>query len=114
MEKIDNIAKVFNEAYRGYLEASGDNSRSKWNECSDVQRELIISMVKYLIRYPKSTPEEIHEYWKTMKELAGWNYGKEKNKEKKIHPAFISYDKLRLKYKVKYHLLINIVRAHIN
>lgn len=114
MNRIEQIASVCHEANRAYCEAMGDNSQVPWSAAPEWQKKSAIDGVMYHINNPKSKPEDSHNEWMAQKKAEGWKRGKEKDAEKKTHPAMVPYNMLPKEQKAKNFILIGIVRAMTN
>jgi hypothetical protein len=63
-----------------------------WDAIPLESRQIVINLVK-LIR-KGGTPAEAHRLWVDTMKSEGWTLGKDKDPEKKTHPAMVPYAKL--------------------
>ena len=113
MIKDEDIAMIVHEANKAYCEALGDMSQEPWENAPHEIKDSAIEGVIYRLANPDVTPEELHDNWCRYKELAGWEYGKEKNEFRKTHNCLVDYDKLPEEQKVKDRLFSAIIGALI-
>lgn len=111
MDYVELIAKVCHDANRAYCESIGDFSQKPWHEAENWQRASAIHGVKYQLDNPTVTVEDIHEEWKKVKMNDGWQYGENKDAEKKTHPCLVPYDQLPISQQKKDSLFHAIVGA---
>jgi RyR domain len=110
----EQIAMVCHEANRAYCAALGDDSLLPWAEAPQWQRESIMAGVEFLRAHPDAPLRAGHEQWLTRKAAEGWRYGPRKDIEKKMHPCFLSYERLPRELQAKDALFQAIVRVLIS
>lgn len=107
------IAEVAHEANRVYCVKIGDDSGNSWTFAPDWQQESTINGVKFVLANPNATPKDCHKHWKQEKFNTGWEYGKEKDINKKQHPRLVPYEDLPVEQKIKDSIFVNIVKAFV-
>lgn len=105
------IARVCHEVNRGYCESQGDRSQPTWEDAPEWQRESAINGVRFVFARPHAQPPDSHESWLAEKRAAGWNYGPDKDPERKLHPCFVPYEQLPPEQKAKDYIFLAVVRA---
>lgn len=105
---IAAIAHTINAAYCASL---GDASQPTWDEAPEWQKNSALAGVDMHIANPDATPEQSHESWLAQKLADGWQYGPEKDPEKKLHPCCVPYAELPPEQKAKDYLFRATVHA---
>jgi hypothetical protein len=105
----EQIAKVCHEANRAYCAGLGDLSQPSWEDAPDWQKDSAVNGVIFHLNNPGAPPSRSHELWLEQKRREGWNYGPEKDPEKKLHPCFLPYDGLPPAQQAKDRLFIAVV-----
>jgi hypothetical protein len=108
---IEKIARVCHEANRGWCEANNDFSQPVWDEAEEWQKTSAINGVQFHLDNPDTTPEQSHINWLKEKIETGWEYGEEKDPEKKKHPCMLPYSQLPKMQRVKDAIFTNIIKA---
>ncbi len=98
---IDTIARVAHEVNRAYCRASGDESQPHWWEAPEWQRESVRAGVRGVLDGTYATAEQQHAAWLERKERDGWRYGRVKDVEAKLHPAFVPWSHLPREHRIK-------------
>lgn len=98
IEKIAIACHEMNAMYCAYI---GDHSQPGWDDAPEWQRESAIDGVRNVLNGTVTTPEQSHESWRRHKVEDGWNYGVEKDPEKKTHPCLVDYAELPAEQKAK-------------
>jgi len=107
----EQIACVCHQANKAYCEAIGDNSQPDWTAAPDWQKESAIKGVAFTVENPDAPDSAQHEAWCADKVAGGWQYGPEKDSEKKTHPCIIPYDQLPVEQRRKDALFRGVVKA---
>lgn len=108
--KIVDVARICHEANKAYCETLKDYSQWPWDSAPEWQKESAINGVKFIVRNNgKVDPEAQHENWMILKLAQGWQYGNEKNADKKTHPCLLPYADLPEEQRIKDHLFGAIV-----
>ena len=105
------IAQVCHEANRAWCEAHEDSSQAPWDEAPEWQRQSSVDGVKFLLETPDAGPEACHERWLYHKQRDGWQWGSEKDPEKKLHPCIMPYGGLPPEQQMKDRIFHGIVHA---
>ncbi|QEL64777.1 hypothetical protein OTERR_13010 [Oryzomicrobium terrae] len=105
---IAAIAHTINAAYCASL---GDASQPTWDDAPEWQKNSALAGVDMHIANPDATPEQSHESWLAQKLADGWQYGPEKDPEKKLHPCCVPYADLPVEQKTKDYLFRATVHA---
>ena len=108
---IEDIARVAYNVNRAYCEALGDFSFSDWEEAPDWQRETCIAGVEFHLANPDASPSASHESWLAEKVATGWQYGPEKDPEKKEHPCMVAFNQLPREQRAKDYLFTAVVKS---
>ena len=108
---IREIARVAHEANRAYCRSLGDFSQVSWNTAPQWQCESTLHGVEEAIANFSLTAEENHESWLRCKLSDGWEYGPEKNVEKKTQPCCVPFNQLPFNQQIKDELFLAIVRV---
>lgn len=106
---IEDIASICHEANRAYCFSLGDFSQPNWPSCPDWQHESAIDGVRFHLHNPEAGPSASHDNWLRLKESEGWQYGPEKDPEKKLHPCMVPYEQLPIEQRTKDYLFSAIV-----
>lgn len=73
-----------------------------WKFREEEFKKQFIEVVKRQCgEHRSSSPEELHKSWVQSYLSMGWIYGEEYDREKRIHPDLVTYDKLEKKEKDK-------------
>lgn len=91
-ETIEYVAEACHEVNRAHCRLSGDYSQPTWYAAPEWARNSAILGVRGVI--DGNGPDESHNSWLKQKTEEGWSYGPVKDINAKIHPCFVSYDKL--------------------
>lgn len=110
-QQIQKTAHACYEANRQYCISIGDNSFVPWKDAPQWQKETNINGVKFRLKNPNATPEDMHKSWMEQKRSEGWKYGAVKDAEKKEHPCFVPYEQLPAAQKFKDYLFITTFNA---
>lgn len=104
------IARVCHEANRAYCLTQGDDSQFAWDDAPEWQRISARNGVE-AAKNPDAKPSDSHEAWMTEKLDNGWEYGPEKNPDKKEHPCLVPFDELPEMQRRKDRLFLAVARA---
>ncbi len=109
------IARLCHSANRAYCDIIGDPVAPAWDDLDEDTRQGSMAAVRLAGAAPDSgrTNEALHEAWVTERKLAGWKYGKELDRERKIHPNLVPFDELPVFQRRKDNLFRHIVKAMI-
>jgi hypothetical protein len=108
---VAQIAKVCHEANRAYAQTLGDKTLKSWEECEQAQRDSILQGVLFRINNPDAGPSASHDSWMAAKVKDGWKYGPSLDREAKIHPAMVPFEKLPVAVQIKDNLFTGIVNS---
>lgn len=111
IDRIAQIASVAHEANAAYCRSIGDNSQPAWADAPEWQRKSAINGVIFTRDNPSALPSASHESWLEEKRREGWQYGPEKDPERKLHPCFVPYEALPVEQRRKDALFQAVVRA---
>jgi hypothetical protein len=106
--QIEDIARVCHEANRAYCLEMGDASQVPWNEAPTWQRDSARLGVQLHLANDVG-PEGSHESWMAQKIADGWQYGPDKDAEKKLHPCLVPFEQLPFEQQFKDRLFHGIV-----
>ena len=98
------IAKLAHTVNREYCRALDDKSHLPWDQAPEWQRNSAIKGVEAHLISKNMTPEESHDSWMKQKLDEGWEWGPEKDVEKKQHPCLVDYYKLPVAQRAKDHI----------
>lgn len=104
---IDAIARVCHEANRAYCVSTGDPGLPEWDALDESYRESSRHGVRQVLE--GTTPAQSHESWARERQAAGWKYGTTLDREKKVHPNLMPYERLPIAQQLKDRLFIAIV-----
>lgn len=107
----EQIARMAHEVNRAYCESLGDSSQPAWEEAPQWQRDSAIAGAKMHLANPHATPKDSHDSWLAQKRADGWQWGPEKDPERKLHPCFVEYEQLPPEQRAKDFLFRGVVRA---
>ncbi len=110
-ELITRAARTAHEVNRIYALSLGDGSQTPWEEAPEDMRRSVIAGVRYVLRYPNSTPREMHDAWVEYKKQDGWTWGIVKDFDAKTHPSLVPYQDLPVFEKLKDSLFQTVVRG---
>lgn len=112
-EQVDQVAHICHEANRLYVSLvsheQGDKLLPPWPDLAESYRESSRSGVRGALA--GMTPEQLHSSWMLERRNQGWVYGPVLDREQKIHPNLIAYDKLPEAQRRKDALFMGIVDA---
>lgn len=108
---IEAIARTAHEANRSYCLSLGDTSQPAWGDAPDWQKQSAIEGVRYHQKNPDAGPSGSHYSWMAQKVRDGWQYGPEKDAEKKTHPCMVPYEELPQAQKAKDYVFLGVVHA---
>lgn len=108
---IGTIAQICHEANRRLCESQDDVSVLPWNRTETSQREGLLLAVRGLTTSPLRTAAQQHAVWMQARVMDGWRYGETLDREAKVHPNLVPYEKLDSLAKAKGELFMSIVRA---
>ena len=111
--QIEMIAEACHTVNMLWCASLGDYSQGSWSSTPANLKASIISGVKARLENPDITPAEMHQKWYDFKLADGWQYGVEKNVEKKTHPNMVAYYDLPSAEQAKDHLFSGVVNAFI-
>jgi hypothetical protein len=92
-ERLACAARAGFEACRVVMAALGEES-PRWRDLEDGTRLKFISMADSIRLHPERGPEALHGEWCEGMRNLGWIYGDEGDREAKIHPFLIEYERL--------------------
>jgi hypothetical protein len=82
-----------------------------WDQLTDRQRRLSLTVVNFILANPDATPRSVHNAWMgEMLHNEGWVFGGHDEVAKR-HPNLVSYEDLPLRILDSYKISIGIVRA---
>lgn len=115
---VEQAAKICHQTNKAYCEVLGDTSQPEWENAPDWQVKSAIEGVTFHLKYAPHaiTPEISHQSWMAQKEADGWEYGEEKDEEKKTHPCMVPFNQLPLEQRTKDYLFkgtVDSLRASI-
>ncbi len=108
---IEQIAQVAHEVNKAYCESIGDTSQPSWEDAPEWQKKSAVVGVEFHLNNPDASPSASHESWLKEKEADGWEYGPEKDAEKKEHPCFVPYHQLPTEQQSKDYLFRQIIHS---
>jgi hypothetical protein len=108
---IERAARTAHEVNRIYSLALGDTSHERWEDTPEPIRQSAIAGARYLARHPGTTPAESHAGWMKYKVLEGWQWGADKDLDRKTHPCLVPYESLPVHEKLKDSLFQTVVRG---
>jgi hypothetical protein len=109
-ERIDRVAQIAHDACRLYCSLiTGDPPAPRWFDCPEDMREGVRKGVRGALA--GNTPEESHANWMLDRLNAGWTFGPVLDREAKVHPNLVPYDKLPEAQRRKDALFLGIVDA---
>lgn len=88
------IARVSQDAIAAYGRAIGITPPPPWEEMTDAERAMRISLVEFRLLNPSAPISSVHEKWLEKKEKEGWKYGHEYDPETKTHPLLCPFESL--------------------
>lgn len=109
--RIENIARICNDANAAYCAATGDFSYGNWDETPEAIKESCRDGVRKHLANPDMTPEASHEAWMQFKAADGYTYGPVRDEATKQHPCMVPYDQLPTAQKAKDHIFRAAVHA---
>jgi RyR domain len=113
--RVEQIARVCQDANASYCRSIGDSSQKSWDEGEDWQRESAIRGVQLCLEKHAAgepvSPSLLHDNWLEQKRAEGWKYGPVKDSRKKEDPSFVPFADLPLAQQMKDHLFRGIVFA---
>lgn len=104
------IARVCHEVNRAYCQALGDFSQDTWEDAPQWQRDSAVNGVRMHLANDVD-PEASHEAWRKEKVEAGWQFGLDKDPEKKEHPCMLPFSQLPQAQKAKDFIFRAVVHA---
>ena len=108
--KLEEIAKVCYEVNNAYCIAIGDYTNPMYSRLTDEEKDsLSLGVERNLMT--NLSPEESHDIWMRNKLESGWQYGKEKDREKKTHPCLVAYEDLPRAQRAKDYIFVSLVRS---
>ena len=108
---VEQIAQVAHEINRAYCQAIGDDSQPTWEKAPEWQKSSAIKGVDFHLTNPHAGPDASHNSWLKQKEEEGWQWGPEKDPEKKEHPCFVPYNQLPTEQQAKDYLFRQVVHS---
>lgn len=110
-KQIDHIARTVHEINRIYCAALGDHSQVSWDDAPEWQQETVRNGVRFLSGHPFAGPERSHENWYAVKESEGWQWGAEKDPDRKLHPCMVAHKDLSVAQQMKDYIFWAVVRG---
>lgn len=92
--KANSIAFCCHEANRAWCIENGDHSQQPWDEAEDWQQVSGIKGVLFRLNNPNAPDSTQHDAWMKDKLDAGWEFGYEKDGDKKTHPCLVPFQEL--------------------
>lgn len=108
---IEQVARICHEANRGLCEAINDYSQRHWDDADPWQRDSAIKGVQFAIDNPDAPDSAQHDAWMADKIAQGWEWGSEKDADRKTHPCLVPFDQLPPEQQAKDAVFRGIVRA---
>src|ERR1043165_8176550 len=106
------IARIIHDAvYAVNHDIEGRGDYPRWEDRSDVDRQMYIDALVKVMADKTMTPERLHGVWMESKIADGWTYGPTRDYIRKTHPSIVSYDRLSTLEQAKDILFLNMVRA---
>lgn len=110
--KFEQIAELCYEVNRAICEAEGDPlERGSWATADSELKSSVRKGVVNQLSTPVNSSEESHSRWVESKNVEGWVYGEELDREKKTHPNMVPYSELPFSQRVKDHVFLAIVNV---
>lgn len=106
---IETIARICHEANKALCESVNDFSQKSWESAEEWQRESAIKGVEFAIANPNAPASAQHDSWMADKIAQGWEWGSEKDAERKTHPCLVPFDQLPPEQQAKDHLFKAVV-----
>lgn len=91
---VEWAAGVTYEVIRGYALSLGDDARPPWDEAPADDRARYVFGVRMLLEGVVASPGELHRLWVDSMLADGWAYGPELNREEKVHPGLVPWDRV--------------------
>lgn len=110
-QEIFRAARMAHVAVRNWCRENGDFSLPRWHEAIPEYHESTLDSVRFILTYPDSPPEALHQRWMEQKLTAGWVYGPMKSVALRVHPDLVPFTELSWEAQVKDRLFIATVRA---
>ncbi len=111
-ERLENIARVAHESYRGYVATMlPDQTEKPWDELSAAERRGAVEAVLFNLNNLRAPASASHASWLAARAAAGWTYGPVKDAEAKTHPNMVDYEDLPEVQQRKYYLFKSTVAA---
>ncbi|QZE10827.1 hypothetical protein SEA_CHISANAKITSUNE_58 [Gordonia phage ChisanaKitsune] len=108
---VTEIAKIAHEANRALCWALGDDDAGPWEELGEDMQASVEHGVRVVQESEDHGPEELHRQWVMVREAQGWTYGKELDRNGKVHPNLVPYDELPREQQTKDRLFLSVVRS---
>lgn len=106
----EEIAEVCHAVNAAYCRSIYDQTQVDWDRAEEWQRISAINGVKFHM-YGSYGPDASHKSWMKEKIEDGWQYGKVKDVDKKLHPCLVPFDDLPQNQQSKDYIFAAIVHA---
>jgi len=107
--EIEAIGRVCHEANRAYCTVVGDPALPSWDDLDESYRESTRVGVRAALA--GTTPAQSHQSWLKERIGQGWVLGPVLDRQAKVHPNLVPYERLPEAQKRKDHLFVAVVRA---
>ena len=105
------IARVCHEANSMVRIIQKESKAPTWEELGPDEQGAIVNGVCAVLKHPNQHLSWQHDIWRLEKEKLGWIYGKELNRELKVHPNLVAWEHLPKEQQIKDRLFKAIVLA---
>jgi hypothetical protein len=109
--QIEQIARICHEANKALCESVNEFSQRSWEDAEEWQRESAVKGVQFALANPNAPASAQHDAWMADKIAQGWEWGAEKDSERKTHPCLVSFEQLPPEQQAKDHLFKAVVHA---
>lgn len=104
------IARMYHAFNMGRQEIAGDDMPAPpWAYLPRSMRELSMDAVERIRRGVVVTAEDHHEIWFTSMTARGYVWGRDKDHERKTHPALLHWGDLPEQYRTAARMFVHIV-----
>jgi hypothetical protein len=110
-----SLARICYDAIRAYGITIGERY-AQWEHARAWDRESFADAVAYLLKVPDADLADLHGYWMAARMQRGWQYGPERDVERRLHPALLPWadvpERERLKFEMVYRI-VDVFRGHV-
>ena len=111
MIKTIDIARIAYETVSQLAESIGIPGYLAWKDLDDREIYGFLRSVVFVIDYPMTTPDSLHNAWVQVKIDDGWKYGDEIDRRKKLHNHLQSFGYLTPFQRAEYFVFLAVVKS---